>query len=344
MPYTQVLHPSLSVSTHLFGYTDSTAVNFKHLGGLIIATRGRAVRIRFTNKLPSTHILPVDTTIPGAEPARPRTGPRCTSTAGWSPGSVTAAPSTGGPPNGTHGASFLNGPGSVSGQYSRPAHGDRPGRLLLPQRPELPRLVWYHDHALGITRLNAYAGIATGYLIRDDVVATMEANGTIPPLGRLIPLVFQDKIFICQVATPNPDGRRRARRSVVPQRLRSRPVGVGPPGGSVRPCPLAIPEFFGDTMLVNGMVYPYVEVEQRKYRFLMLNACNARFLRLQAGLCRPAADGFPDNTEPVTTPIPPAGPPIVQIATEGGFLPAPVTLTGTAPTTTLLLAPAERAE
>ena len=91
-----------------------------------------------------------------------------------------------------------------------------------------------------------------------------------------------------------------------------------------------------DTMLVNGMVYPYVEVEQRKYRFLMLNACNARFLRLR--LLYAQGSGFPDNTEPN---LAKAGPPLVQFANEAGFLPAPVTLTGASVATTLLLAPAQ---
>ena len=88
------------------------------------------------------------------------------------------------------------------------------------------RLVWYHDHAHDITRLNAYAGVATAYYIYDDVMLGMEKNGMLPPSlltdpgrNRLIPLVFQDKIFI-PVATRNPaPARMRPRGSLVPQRL-----------------------------------------------------------------------------------------------------------------------------
>ncbi len=108
------------------------------------------------------------------------------------------------------------------------------------------------------------------------------------------------------------------------------------------PIPSAVPEFFGDTMLANGLVFPSVTVDRGKYRLVMLNACNARFLRLK--LVYAQGTGFPNNTEPVNYTNPPTAVPFVQIAAEGGFLPAPVTLTGTGPTTTLLLAPAERAE
>jgi len=94
-----------------------------------------------------------------------------------------------------------------------------------------------------------------------------------------------------------------------------------------------------DTMLVNGVVYPYVEVEQRKYRFLMLNACNARFLNPR--LFYAQGTTFPNNAEPN---LAKGGPPLVQFANEGGFLPAPVTLTGASVATTLLLSPAQRAE
>jgi len=65
--FTDHLHPQLGLTT-LWGYRDTmtTVQQQRHLGGVIIAARGTANRIRFTNTLPATHILPVDTTIPGA--------------------------------------------------------------------------------------------------------------------------------------------------------------------------------------------------------------------------------------------------------------------------------------
>jgi spore coat protein A len=109
------------------------------------------------------------------------------------------------------------------------------------------------------------------------------------------------------------------------------------PGFPPPPDPSAIPEFFGDTILVNGTVYPYLEVEQRQYRFRMLNACNARFLNPKLLAARGST--FPDTTEPQNA----YGPPFIQFGTEGGFLPYPVMLNGPSQST-LLLAPAERAD
>ncbi len=58
------------------------------------------------------------------------------------------------------------------------------------------RLMFYHDHAMGITRLNVYVGEAAGYLLRDDTEKKLEAAGLIPGLGDNIPLVIQEKAFV----------------------------------------------------------------------------------------------------------------------------------------------------
>ena len=122
-----------------------------------------------------------------------------------------------------------------------------------------------------------------------------------------------------------------------PNRWDLGPTPAGPP-----PDPSCVPEFFADTMLVNGTVYPFLEVEPRQYRFRLLNACQARFLNPRLVYASGA-----DGTEPGTA----AGPAFVQIGTEGGFLPAPVFLSGVSPAASgeptpnqLLLAPAERAD
>ena len=87
-------------------------------------------------------------------------------------------------------------------------------------------------------------------------------------------------------------------------------------GGPSDIAPIWNPEFFGNTIVVNGATWPSLEVQQRRYRFRFLNGCNSRFLILRM-----------DN-----------GLPFWQIGNEGGFLPAPVELTQ------LLLGPAERAD
>jgi spore coat protein A len=216
-------------------------------------------------------------------------------------------------------------------------------------------VMWYHDHAHGITRTNAYSGLASGYLIIDPAQDVSVGSNTVDALGSLIPLVFQDKVFVT------------ANTQVTD---RTWDIGLRPPGSLwydhvydpaafrlltggnyiLPPDPSCIPEFFGDTMLCNGTVYPLLEVEAKRYRILMLNACNARFLNINTFV---ANTGNPDGIDLDTIalfPTNPAGPNMIQIGTEGGYLAAevvhaspkpfnPATLTGN-----LLLAPAERAD
>jgi spore coat protein A len=353
--FTQQLHPSLPPTT-LWGYRDATkAANQQtHLGGLVLARKDKPVRLRVTNELPPTHILPVDSSIPGAETSQAQNRVAVHLHGGfvdwpfdggpfdwWTP----AANFNPGQPY-NQGASFTNGPGGVLDQFYQINY---PGQVI-PQgsadywypNQQSYRLMWYHDHALGITRLNAHAGIATGYLVLDAAHDSLVSQGRLPGLDRLIPLVFQDKIFVPEGYDPASDPGQRS--SIQPGDIFYPSVyDAGPPAGDPGylplPVPSCVPEAFADTMLVNGVVYPFVEVEQRKYRLLMLNATNARFLRLR--LVR--EDGT--SGEPLGGyDTPQVGPPFVQIATEGGFLPTPVTLSGTTPQNTLLLGCAERAE
>ncbi len=100
------------------------------------------------------------------------------------------------------------------------------------------------------------------------------------------------------------------------------------PGESDVP-PIWLPEYFGNVMVVNGVSWPFLDVEQRRYRFRLLNGCNSRFLILQ----------FEDP-----------GVEVWQIGAEGGFLPAPVRLNdhpypgSTGGGATVLMGPAERAD
>jgi spore coat protein A len=161
--------------------------------------------------------------------------------------------------------------------------------------------LWYHDHALGITRLNVYAGLAGLYLIRDD----HEDSLSLPSGQYEIPLLIQDRFF-------NSDG--------------SLLYPVQTPGDpDTRVPPIWIPEFFGDTVLVNGKIWPFLEVEPRKYRFRILNGSNARVYHL-------TLQESSDTGQRLLRP----GPVFRQIGSDGGLLPAPVTRTD------LLIAPAER--
>jgi bilirubin oxidase len=176
--------------------------------------------------------------------------------------------------------------------------------------------LWYHDHTLGMTRLNVYAGPAGFFLLRggpgDELDGTLP--GPAPTLGEEpgtrhyeIPLAIQDRSFDADGSLFYPDTRR----------FFDGFEGPYIPEGGSDISPIWNPEFFGNTMVVNGRTWPQLDVEPRRYRFRVLNGCNSRFLILQLG------DG---NL------------PFWQIGAEGGFLPAPVQLQR------LLLAPAERAD
>lgn len=172
--------------------------------------------------------------------------------------------------------------------------------------------LWYHDHALGITRLNVYAGMAGFWLVRDDVEDGLNLPGPAPQLGDEpgmryyeIPLAIQDRTFAEDGSLWYPDERAYF-------------DGYnGPFIPETTVPPIWNPEFFGNTILVNGRTWPYLEVEPRLYRFRLLNGTNSRFLLLKF------------NTELT----------FHQIGTEGGLLPgAPLELDQ------ILLAPAERAD
>jgi spore coat protein A len=184
--------------------------------------------------------------------------------------------------------------------------------------------LWYHDHTLGMTRLNVYAGPAGFYLLRggpDDQV-----SGTLPgpapgvgddPFGTYyeIPIVIQDRSFKTDGSLFYPDNRAFFEGLDVEQ-LQIPFIPEQAVGGPSDVSPIWNPEFFGNTMVVNGKSWPYLEVEQRRYRFRLLNGCNSRFLILKF-----------DN-----------GLSFYQIGSEGGFLSAPIQLDQ------LLMAPAERAD
>ncbi|MEC5189973.1 MULTISPECIES: multicopper oxidase family protein [unclassified Arthrobacter] len=128
--------------------------------------------------------------------------------------------------------------------------------------------LWYHDHALGITRLNVFAGLAGGYLVRngDD-----PGDGTtgLPPAPFEVPLVIQDRMF-------NSDGT-----FLYPPNAN--------PGTSGQPW---APEFFGDVATVNGKAWPNLNVARGKYRFRVYNGSNARFYSLSLKSAGPAGTFF----------------------------------------------------
>ncbi len=158
-----------------------------------------------------------------------------------------------------------------------------------------PTTLWYHDHALGITRINVMSGLAGFYLLRDsaDTVAPLLPNGTYE-----MPLVIQDRTFTA-------DGQ-----------LWFPSVGLDP---AVHP--YWMPEFLGNTIMVNGLVWPNMDVDAGQYRFRLLDGSNARFYTIS----------FLDRVTGTRLPF-------VQIGSDGGYLQT------SAPLTQLTIAPGERAD
>jgi FtsP/CotA-like multicopper oxidase with cupredoxin domain len=275
------------------------------------------------------------------------------------------------------------------------------------------RLMFYHDHVYGITRLNVYAGEAAGYLLTDPVEENLINTGVLPDNGGGvyrygIPLVVQDKTFqtdAVTLATQDPTwnwtwrlGNLWFPHVYMPNQNpydASGANGMGrwdygpwfwppytglthgpitnpyypgpnqPPMIPGTPNPTIVPEAFMDTPIVNGTAYPYLEVEQKAYRFRILNACNDRYLSLQLYYPDPSypasSPGYMKEMKMVPAVPDPAtvGPPMIQIGTEGGFLPEPVVVPPlpigyvynrrdivvlNVDTHALLLGPAERAD
>ncbi len=255
------------------------------------AVKGIPVHVQWVNNLTNPHFLPVDPTLHWANPNNMPTPepPFLPFPPGYplaqSPVPVTAhlhggevrSDSDGGPDSWFTAGEEKTGISFIKSRYTYP-------------NMQEPTTLWYHAHALGITRLNVVAGLAGFYLLRDP-------NNDIEPLlpsGKFeFPIVIQDRSF-------NEDGS-----------LLFPNVGVNP---DVHP--YWVQDFIGNAIMVNGKVWPNLDVERRQYRFRFLNGSNSRFYNLKLS----------------------NGQSFIQIGSDGGFLQSPVTLNE------VLLAPAERAD
>jgi spore coat protein A len=264
------LHPNLP-PTPFWAYDDGSGLAGQagSFGMAVVAQTDTPLTVSYTHDLPATYPswIPVDTRLtPLGNQVRLMTHLH---------GAFVAADSDGSPavtPDGF-------GPGQTQTVY------------YTNESPQMPAtLLWFHDHGLGATRLNVFAGLAAAYIIRDQYDTGDEPNPIGIPGGPYeVPLVIQDRQF-------NADGTFLYPTSDI--------AGV-----------TWIGEYFGDVMLVNGKVWPFLNVEPRLYRFRILNGCNARILSLALGGAR-----------------------FVQIGAEGGMWDRPV------PVNKLVLGPAERAD
>jgi FtsP/CotA-like multicopper oxidase with cupredoxin domain len=307
-----------------------------YLGPVIVATKGKPTRVKFYNLLPAgaagNLFIPHDTTIDGAG-----IGPdgvtmfsqnRATlhlhgGDNPWiSDGTANQWITPAGPVSVvTKGASQQN----VPDMTPLPVTGDGTATFYWPNG-QSARLMFYHDHALGITRLNPYAGEAAGYLLVDSTEGPLNAFAP----GGEVPLVIQDKTFVsgpAPVATPagftgiaplpttdpaadplwatqGPWGQTRGSlwfpHVYMPNQNPNDLSGANPFGrvdygawfwpvfpSLVPPVTSITPEAFMDTPIVNGTAYPYMDVQPTTYRFRILNACNDRFVNLQLYVADP---------------------------------------------------------
>jgi len=229
-------------------------------GPTFIAKSGEPMLVEWVNALPDKHFLPIDHRLHGAEKGLPE--------------SRTVV--------------HLHGAKTPPESDGYPESWYAPGKSATAFYPngQDAAMLWYHDHAMGINRLNIFAGLAGSYIVHDEAEAALN----LPSDKYEIPLVIWDRMFdtdsqLLYPVSSNPDAP-------------------------------WIPEFFGDIMLVNGKIWPYLEVEPRKYRLRLLNAANGRFFHFS----------FSD------------GRPFHQIGTDLGLLPAPVEVKS------IVMAPAERAD
>ena len=251
---------------------------------------GRPVQVQWSNNLEPTedgHILPVDTSLHW-----------CYSLPRYTQYSI----ADDGVPIVTH----------VHGHHSQARSDGNPEEFFTyRQRVKGPRFrgstsiydnsqpagnLWYHDHALGITRLNVYAGMAGFYFVRDDMDTGRPGNPlNLPAWPYEKAYAIQDRMFerggqLFYPAFPGDPAYADFIDFDLPYDLfpyiAPGVIGEDPNGGG----PSALAEFFGDHMVVNGKAWPYENVEPRPYRLHLLNGTDSRFMAIRFRVAGNAAD------------------------------------------------------
>ncbi|KAJ0039121.1 hypothetical protein Pint_22237 [Pistacia integerrima] len=206
-------------------------------GPTIEALHGIDTYVTWHNHLPSKHILPWDSTIPTAIPSTKKGIPTVVHVHG-----AIDEPASDGNANAWFTARF----GEKGPTWSKRTYHYR--------NMQHPGNLWYHDHALGLTRVNLLAGLIGAYIIRDHEV---EAPLRLPSGDEFdIPLIVFDRSF-------RKDGT----------------IYMNSTGNNPSIHPQWQPEYFGDVIVVNGKAWPRLTVRRRKYRFRIINTSNARFIR-----------------------------------------------------------------
>jgi spore coat protein A len=193
-------------------------------GPTIETESGKAMIVEWANELPARHFLPIDHTLHGAERSLPE----------------------------VRSVAHLHGGRTPAASDGYPEEWVVPGKsqtCFYPAKQDAA-LLFYHDHTMGINRLNIYAGMQGLFIVRDAEEAALKL-----PSGKYeVPLLIADRLL-------GKDGQL------------VYPVSEHPD----RPW---VPEVFGNAILVNGKLLPYLDVEPRRYRLRIMNGSNGRFYRL----------------------------------------------------------------
>lgn len=183
--------------------------------------------------------------------------------------------------------------------------------------------LWYHDHALGATRLNVYAGMAGYYFLRGPEEETLQLPGwSGDDLVKEVAPVGKSGVF-------NPNPYLPELELAIQDRMFDQNGELYYPNLPTNPMihPYWTPEFVGNIITVNGKTWPYISVAPRKYRIRMLDGSNARFYELWL---QDLATGA-------------MGPTIYQVGTDGGLLDTPVAINPNLGGK-LIMGPGERAD
>jgi len=310
MPSTFVPAVGVYTGTWVWGYRQPGQPDTSHIGPVIVAQRGFPTEIKWINNLGSTamsnvlaYVRSTDQTLHWADPLN--YGMNMQNYAGPVPAVVhlhggEVPPQLDGGPD-----AWFTSDGVYKGHafYSRDGASATNYAIYRYPNTQEAANIWFHDHTLGATRLNVYAGLAGAYILTDP---NLHLPANLPGPGDIIPLVIQDRMFDVngQLYFPN--------------------IGINPEH------PYWVPEFVGDTIVVNGKVWPYKTVDRQRYRLLFLNGSNARAYDM----------ALIDRVSGVR------GPRMWVIGTDGGYLDQPVLIdpntTNKAVAKSLVMMPGER--
>jgi spore coat protein A len=250
------LLPGTPLNATVFGYSPDPN-NFGYLGPTVVAKENNQLNVQWYNNLPNSYPLPLDETLHWAFAGHMNHPSMHSITNDGIPavphlhGGNTESESDGLPEAWWSSITGVTGMDFVKTLYTYDNNQEA-------------ATIWYHDHALGITRLNVYMGLAAFYFLRDDNELNMINTNQLPSGQYEIEMAIQDKMFYPDGSLAYPDAP-----------WMSMP-GFTPWAGG----PSVQPEFFGEVITVNGKAWPVLDVEPRKYRFRILNGSDSRFYNM----------------------------------------------------------------